>query len=515
MSRIRRPELTTFDKLISEISPTLGLKRYRNKCALAVAQAYTGSSKSKRSMVNWNTSSGDFDSDVLPELPALRERSEDLFRNNMLAAGAINTKVTSIVGRGLTMQSRIDNGVIGLSEEDAEKWESNAERAWLRFSESKLCTINQKHNFRELQAVAFLSKLVRGDCFVLTPESKPKWGFENKLRLQLVEADRVINENNQSDSETLSGGIEINKDGSLKSVHIIDGHPGNYHKTDQKWTKVPFFGAKTGRKNVLHLFSSIRVDQSRGVPDLAPVIEGLKQFGTFTQATVDAAVVQTFLSVFIETEDGNGLSLDPGNGSADDVRMESASIVDLAPGEKPHVIDPTHPNSNYGGFANEFYRQIGAALQIPHELLIKHFSASYSASQAALLEAWRFFMTSRSWLVDNLCQPVYELFLTEEIATGRIIAPGFFSSAEIRAAYLGTEWVGPPRGQIREDVQNRADALAEDRGWKTTARNTQERGGTWESNHRQRVKEVKKRIEDGLITATELDNDEDIEGVDV
>lgn len=513
MSRFKRPELTKFDKTINKLAPGWGLKRYKSKCALAMAQSYNGASKTKRSMTNWLTAGGDFDSDTLPELPTLRERSEDLYHSNMLAAGAINTKVTSIVGRGLTMQSRIDNDILGLTEEQADKWEANAERAWLRFSESKFCTVNQKHNFRELQAVAFLSKLVRGDSFVLTPEKEPLWGFPNRLRLQLVEADRVSNENYEPDSDTLAGGIESYSDGRLNQAHILDGHPGNYNKNSSTWTKVKFFGEKTGRRNILHLMSSIRGEQSRGVPDLAPVIEGLKQFGTFTQATVDAAVIQTFLSVFIETEDGDGMDL-PAGESDNSQRLEAAAIIDLAKGETAKVIDPTHPNSNYGGFAKEFYRQIGMALQIPYELLIKNFEASYSASQASLLEAWRFFMTVRSWLIDNLCQPVYELFLAEEIAAGRISAPGFFNNPAIRAAYCGADWVGPPRGHIRESEQNKADAIAEDRGWKTSAKNTMERGGIWERNHRQRVKEVKKRIEDGLITVAEFKNPEDLKGID-
>jgi lambda family phage portal protein len=509
MRRAQLPTPSRFDKALSAVVPGLALKRYRNKCALAMAGAYTGASKTKRSMTNWVNPNGDFDSDVLHELPDLRDRSEALYRNNMLATGAINTKVTAVVGRGLTMQSRIDASVLGLSEEQADAWEAAAERSWLGWSESKFCTVNRKHNFRELQSVAFLSKLLRGDSFVLTPEKNPTSNFQHKLRVQLVEADRVCNEDNQADSATLAGGIETYTDGALKQAHIMSGHPGNYNKNDYKWQKVPFFGAKTGRKNVLHLFSTIRGDQSRGVPDLAPVIEGLKQFGTFTQATVDAAVIQTFLSVFIETTDGEGIDLEPGTND-DNVKLAAAAIVELGEGEKPHFMNPTHPNSNYGGFANEFYCQLGAALSIPKELLIKHFSASYSASQAALLEAWRFFRTVRSWLVDNLCQPVYELHLAEEISCGRLSAPGFFISSEIRAAYCGADWVGPPRGHIREDVQNKADGYAEDRGWKTAAQNTQERDGIWERNHRQRVKEVTRRRDDGLITTTEDEGVEDL-----
>ena len=507
------PQPNFLDRTLLKIAPSYALKRYKSRCAFEMMSAYTGADKKRRSMSQWNTTSGDFNTDVLPELQQLRERSEDLYRNNMIAAGAIQTKTTAIVGRGLTAHPRIDAEAIGITEEQADAWEVIAAREWSLFSESKFCTVNRKHNFREYQAMALLSTLVRGDSFTLTPELPAQWGFPYKLRVQLIEADRVCNQNNQADTLNLAGGIETDINGAIKAAHILKTHPGARFGIGAEWDVVPFFGSKTGRKNILHLYHTVRGDQSRGVPDLAPVIEGLKQFGTLTQATVDAAVIQTFLSVFIETPDGEGLGLPVGDTStaaSPSMRLESAAIIDLAPGEVPHMLNPTHPNANYGGFAKEFYTQIGTALNIPHELLIKHFQSSYSAAQAALLEAWRFFSARRSWIVDNLCQPVYELWLAEAISTGRLVAPGFFTDPIIRAAYSGADWVGPPRGHIRDDVQNKADGYAEDRGWKTSAQNTQERGGTWERNHRQRVKEVSRRRADGLITTTEDDGNDDL-----
>lgn len=509
--KISVPQPNLFERSIAHVFPTYAAKVYKTRAAMQLA--YTGADRKRRTMTNWNTSSGDFDTDVLPELERLRENSEDLYRNNMIASGAINTKVTSIVGRGLTAQPRIDAELLGLSEDQADAWEAKTGREWLLWSESKLCTVNRKHNFRELQALSFLSSLVRGDCFVITPEKKSQWGMPYKLRAQLIEADRVCNADNQADSKNLSGGIETNDDGAPIKLHVLNGHPGSKYRSGMEWTKVDYFGSKTGRRNVLHLYSSIRGEQSRGVPDLAPVIEGLKQFGTLTQATVDAAVIQTFLSVFIETPNGEGLELDPGStGTAknDAIKLESAAIIDLAEGEIPHVVNPTHPNANYSGFAQEFYTQIGTALGIPHELLVKHFQSSYSAAQAALKEAWRFFNVRRSWLIDNLCQPIYELFLAEAVSSGRIAAPGFFSDPIVRAAYCGADWVGSPMGHIRDDIQNKADGYAEDRGWKTSAQNTQERGGVWERNLRQRIKEVQKRKDGGLITVPEVKNSEDI-----
>ena len=40
-----------------------------------------------------------------------------------------------------------------------------------------------------------------------------------------------------------------------------------------------------------------------------------------------------------------------------------------------------------------------------------------------MLEAWEAFKMRRKWFVDDFCQPVYEMFLAEAVALGRINAP--------------------------------------------------------------------------------------------
>ena len=74
-----------------------------------------------------------------------------------------------------------------------------------------------------------------------------------------------------------------------------------------------------------------------------------------------------------------------------------------------------------------------AALEIPADLLLKKFNASYSASRAALLEAWKAFKMRREWLADDFCRPLYEVWMSEAVARGRIYAPGFFTNPAIHA----------------------------------------------------------------------------------
>ena len=73
----------------------------------------------------------------------------------------------------------------------------------------------------------------------------------------------------------------------------------------------------------------------------------------------------------------------------------------------------------------------------------------------------------REWLTDDLCRPVYELWMTEAVATGRIKAPGFFTDPLIRQAYLGSKWIGPAQGQLDPVKEVNAAVTAIEHGLST------------------------------------------------
>lgn len=69
----------------------------------------------------------------------------------------------------------------------------------------------------------------------------------------------------------------------------------------------------------------------------------------------------------------------------------------------------------------------------------------------------------------------------------------------LRAAYLGSEWIGPPRGQIDQLKEGKAARERVDMGISTLAEETAAlTGGDWERKHRQRAKEKRLRLEAGL-----------------
>lgn len=425
------------DKAIEYVAPNLAAKRMQARYAMALAGSYEGARK-KRSMSGFNPRGGDADADSLFDLEDLRNRSRDLNRNTPIATGAIGTNVTHVVGSGLKMQSRIDREALGLTEQQAEEWQKNTEREFSGWAKSLDCDIARQNNFYDLQQQVFRAMLESGDTFVLLPFKKVNTS-PYSLRLQVVEADRVCNKNRTRDTDRLTAGIEKDALGAPKSYWIKTTHPGSMKSPQpiSKWQEVPAF-TKSGRRNVLHLFYQQRPGQTRGIPYLAPVIEQLYQLGEYTKTELTAAVVSSLFTVFLKTPKGVGFStFKPDSATGGDnpdksYNMGAGAIVEMTTNEDVQFANPSRPNSAFDPFVQAILRQIGVALGIPFELLVMHFTKSYSAARSAMLIAWKIFSVRRDMLVNHFCDLVYAAWLEEAVLSSRINAPGFLNDPYLK-----------------------------------------------------------------------------------
>ena len=188
----------------------------------------------------------------------------------------------------------------------------------------------------------------------------------------------------------------------------------------------------------------------------------------------------------------------------DDVNYEigPGMVNMLAPGEDIEIADAKRPSSNFDAFTTSLAKYVGAALEIPVEILVKNFSSSYSASRAALLEAWKAFRMKRSWMAADFCQPVYELFLAEAIGSGRLKAPGFFLDPLIRMAYCGAQWNGPAQGMIDPVKEVNAAEKRINIGISTRQRETIEMtGGDFDNNIAQLARENQLMKAAGILSS--------------
>lgn len=452
------------DKFITVFSPEAGLRRAdaRKKLEVRTKKEFRnsgygnhGANSFKKSVQGWEDQGGSAKEDIHDHLPTLRQRSRDLYMGVPIATGAVKTCRTNVVGAGLRLKSQVDSEILGLSEEKARTLETQIEREFSLWADSPACDLERLDNFYELQQLAFLNWLLSGDVLVTLPAlRRPETPYD--LRINLIEADRLSNPDGMP-SDSISGGVEVNEAGEVVAYHISAHHPLSHDMKDRKWIRVKAWGEKSGRRNVLHLMQRERIGQRRGIPYLSPVIESLKQLGRYTDAELLAAVVSGYFTVFIhrdipwETFDlTGGIPNDLLKTSDDEDTLELApgTIQSLGVNERAEIVNPGRPNTAFEGFVSAMCQQIGMSLEIPYEVLMKHFGQSYSASRGAMLEAGKLYRMYRNWLANDFCQPIYEEWFAEAVAKDRITAPGFFSDPLIRQAYLKAEWNGPAQGLL-------------------------------------------------------------------
>lgn len=519
--------MNVLDKVIAAVSPQTAVKRAVARVQLEfIDSGYGnyGASHSRNSMRGWNWLGGSADEDIHDNLDVLRQRSRDLYSGVPMASAALKTMRTNVVGQGLRLKSQIDFKYLGISEEQAREIESVIEREFALWADTPDCDAERIDNFYELQQLAFLNWLMSGDVLALMPVKK-RAGNPYELTVQLIEADRISTPDNEKFNENIVSGVERDKTGEVVAYWISKKHPlASDCSFKNEWKRIKAYGDKTGRRNALFICCRERIGQYRGVPFIAPVIEALKQIGRYTDAELMAAVISGMFTVFIEKD---GVSEAPPFGEDDEqdtpaertgagtVRLGNGAIIDLQDGEKAHDINPGRPNANFNGFVEAILSQIGAALEIPYEVLTKHFSSNYSAARGALLEAWKTFKMYRSWLANDFCQPIFEEWFCEAVAKGRISAPGFFSDPQIRRAYCRAKWNGPTQGQIDPLKEVNAAVVRVQNGFSTRDTESMElNGSTFGANVSQLKTENKLLNEAGEFPAGDNSGEESEENSD-
>jgi lambda family phage portal protein len=465
------------DRAIGVFAPRLALKRATARAAFE-AFSGAGSDGAPMSPMNgrWSVVSRSADADIVRGLKRQRAESRELRRTNPIAAGAIDTNINRAVGTGLQPVPQPDASVLGWTDQQVAEWVEITSREFSLWADSKECTLEGNQTFYERQPMVLGSRMESGDCFTILPDGRPTATQPYRLRLQLIEADRCATPAAEAGKLDIVEGVRLSG-GAPVAYYILDAHPGAFNALGKTAMTGRWYEAigSSGRRRILHHYRPTRPEQTRGVPYLAPVIQVIKDLGRYTEAEISAAVVSAFYTVFIEQDGASApapiFGAEQGAVSAtpnetvplggQEIEMGPAAVIGLAKGEKANFANPNRPNTAYEPFVTGLLTLIGAGLGLPVELLVKKFNSSYSASRAALLDAWQHFRTERTWLALSFCQPVYETWMAEAVSTGRIRAPGFFSDPLVRWAYTRAAWHGDSQGSLnpKDEVAAYRDAI--------------------------------------------------------
>lgn len=471
--------------------------------------AYQSASYFDRFLKQWFPLLQSADDETLHNLPALRSRSRDLYRNGTIGRGALRNMATAVIGTGLKLQSNIDREFLQINDEAADQWETTVERLFANWAESKEADYERRLNFYQIQFLTYLARLQSGDSFLVLRDEEREFSIYN-LRLQILEADSVANPAASVNNNRLKDGIEFNEKNQPSIYHVKKG--GNF----ASFEKIPTIGRTSGRRNIIHFYEMERPGASRGVPFLTPIMKIIKQRDRLTESELAAAVVQSYLTLIIksnnpDTLDDPLISDNTYNETSTDVnkddldwRLAPGAILQLEDGQDAIPFNPLRPNSAYDAFSTALLKEIAIGQNIPFEILAKQFNSSFTASRAARIEFKKTVMIERDKVRLDICQPIYKEFLTDLILSGRISAPGFFDDPEIQAAWLRAKFTGDSLGHIQEMVEVNAAEKRINMGLSTHQEETTlMNGGDWKKNVI-KLKKEKQLINDTVIKEDQL-----------
>lgn len=433
--------MRVLDRLIGLFSPEAEFNRTMARMKLDQVRAYEGAKNTRRTR-GWRAGKEGPNTEVSRARATLRDRSRDLVRNNPWAADAVTKLVDYQIGTGIRPRSRTGNKTL-------DKRVNKAFAEW-----AAKCDVAGEMDFWNVQAAIARSRIEAGEglALLVRPNAAEMRaaGLRVPLQLQLVESDMLAGTwpvKPSAPGNRVVDGVEVTPQMRRVAYHLYTDHPGEmlYPSASRRLEFVP-------AERVLHIYRADRVNQLRGVPDMAAGLMRLRMLDELEDAVIEQAKVAALLAAF--TVSPGGATMGPLGGAKDGETgerrrtMAPGMIHALAPGEDVKFNSP--PNA--GGVPEHLRHQLrafAAVMGLPYDLLTGDLSqANYSSLRAGRL-AFKRRLEVLQWmlLIPKLCQPVWDAWVQAAIAAG--VLP------ERQGGYP-CEW-GPPRFEL-------LDPLAEAKG---------------------------------------------------
>ena len=413
--------------------------------------SYEGAGQGRRAQ-GWDAPDAALNAVAIPALPTLRRRSRAAVRNDPYAFSAIDRRVSSLIGTGITPRARITDpdirSALNLLWDD---WTDEADA-------------DNRTDFYGLQAVIARVVEESGECFVRLRQRKLEDGLAVPLQLQVLAPEFCPVDRNFTTrrGNIVRAGIEFDPVGRRVAYWMYKSHPGDYRAAGATYNELHRIPAD----QVLHIFEPLEGGQLRGVPRLAPVLLRLKSLDSYDDAVLFRQEVSNLFAGFITKprQEGGPPVLDPLTGQpvqADRdgtpmAAMEPGTLQELLEGEEIEFSDPPDAGNTYVDFMRQQLQAVAAGVGLPYELLTGDMADISDRVLRVLLNEFRrrIEQPQFSVYVFQLCRPVRAAWLDAAVLSGAIDLPDY---ATKRREYLRTRWVPQGWAYIHpvQDVQGK------------------------------------------------------------
>ena len=367
------------------------------------------------------------------------KRARALVANNPLAASGAEAWVSAGVGTGIKGQcTHPQVSVRETISASFERWTDTADA-------------EGRSDFYGLQELIMRRMVVDGEAFVAFVHDA-----RGSLRLRLIDGEQVDASMHRelANGVRIIAGIEFDAAGRRLAYHVFRERPGLPLGTTFETVRLP-------AEDVCHIFRMDVPGQVRGLSWFAPVLLRLADYDAASDAQLVRQKVAALLTGFIIDPNAEpvGFPGQPDSSGNLEGGMEPGALKVLHPGQDIRFSDPASVGAEVIEFLKVTAREIAAGLGVPYETLTGDLSGTNYSSIRAGLVAFRRRVEAlqHNVLVYQFCRPVWRRFVTAEVLSGRLAAPGFERDPE---PYLSARWITPRQEWVDPAKDSQAEIAA-------------------------------------------------------
>jgi len=422
----------------------------------------------------------------------LRQGARKAYHESPQAKALVDRWADTVVDTGLVTEFTPNAKLLRLTEEQAEEWADDHNQRFDLFMRSKKIHRSETLSGYQIQRQYEIFQQRDNDIFVRFYYS-PRKDLLNPVQVEFIDPNQIRGYAYTSTyySDNSNDGINRDAAGREKSYKVWIQEKGNAPGVVKyKDVDIPRIGTRSGRTMMIHGFNPEYAGQGRGYSRLSHMIQDFENLTDFTSAQIKKAINQSNIAMFTKPstdEDApnpfEGIGIDLGAGpaaqqfgtnstlGAEDTGPSvnycpmpeaavgvpgSVGVFNLTKGSDLKPFENTAPSDSFDKFVDAFTGYLSASGGMPLEALLMKFGNNFSATRGTMMMFWRVLQIWQDEIDYDFQSPLIEAWLSEEIAAGRSMAPGW-SDPRLRAAWMSHKLYGAPMPNI--DPQKTANAV--------------------------------------------------------
>ncbi|WP_205245593.1 phage portal protein [Devosia naphthalenivorans] len=401
----------------------------------------------------------------------------DFMHNSGWLAGAADQVIADTIGTELKLNARPNFRGLGYTEKQRSDWCALVETEWRRWSWNRHeCDLAGKMTIPEMLDAVMRHYLGYGEGLgvldFLPRNQRRQYGLETGTKVSLVAPHRLPRVTREFE------GLE----------------QGIYHDTRGRALQYLFKRRETGididapirAEDVIHVMDrGDNPGSPRGISVMAPILKVIAQSDQLADATLATALMQTVFAATIKSPEASEEAFqaiqtladteapagwdeatmpwaEHVGGIAQDLidvwgmrigalkekgisMSDPARINHLGPGESFEMHTASTPGSQYIPFSQNLQREMARRLGLTFESFTMDFTkATYSSVRMGIASIWPIVTRRRERIAAPFAQAIYEKWLEEAIAEGRIpFRGGLAAFTANKQRIVWAEWQGP------------------------------------------------------------------------